>query len=121
MFFIGSSVAFIMIVTPEQFRQHEKYWTKYFKQKHLQFMLEKEKELNRVKKARGKGGTAFTRRYMRAKEIYDSFKPLKDRQVIDVYDKLYGGTAVIVEGAEIGTYWLAEEYIDTGIKKVEAC
>lgn len=46
--------------------------------------------------------------------VTDAKTKLRDREVLEVYDKLLGGnesgTAVIIRGAENGRYWFRKEY-----------
>lgn len=44
------------------------------------------------------------------KKHSDTFIPFSDREIKDEYQRIDGGTALIVDGYEAGNYWLPEEY-----------
>lgn len=51
------------------------------------------------------------------KRYLSEFIPFADRFVLDVYERSLDGYAVIVEGDEVGDYWLFEEFIKYFPKK----
>lgn len=63
-----------------------------------------------VKKAYDDKISWFKQNKREIKKYLSEFVPFSDRKIIDAYERSLDGYALIVEGEEVGEYWLPEEF-----------
>lgn len=134
---IGSKVSFIMVVAPEEYKEHSTIWEKKYRDEFharamQQFvtatvdykvfpMFEDENiaqfyafkgDLEARKKAKEKAKKTF----VNALDKLAGFQPFGLREVTEVYDRITGGKVVEITGDEEAPFWDRQEY-ERGIEK----
>ena len=133
-FFIGASSGWIFIgnrnayerrieaLSGAIYEEHRKRYTSYLNR--LQMALKEPKKTYAIRMGNHtyyRSYKSYVKSLSRMLKLYESvylqYVPLRERLVLDVYNKYVDrGIAIIIEGQERGPYWLESEY-----KKNEQC
>ena len=103
LYHIGCHVAYICVVTREEFEEHIKHWS-LKERKRIMTELGKQLDLS----ARG-FPHEYTIKTLAAQLA--AFIPYEDRQVEKIYKRVQGGITIIVSGDETGKAWDRSDYI----------
>ena len=104
LYHIGCHVAYICVVTREEFERHIKYWSTK-EQKRIMDGLQREMDLS----SRGFIHDSTIRALA---EQLSTYRPYEDREVEKIYRRHLGGITLIISGGETGRVWDRREYID---------
>lgn len=127
-FFIGASSGWILIgdrntyerrieaLSGAIYEEHGKRYTSYLNR--LQMALKEPKKTYAIRMGNHtyyRSYKSYVKSLSRMLKLYESvylqYVPLRERLVLDVYNKYVDkGTAIIIEGQERGAYWLESEY-----------
>lgn len=129
--FIGSATSWFFIGTVEEYRRYEKaidrklmdYWKDKIKieKDNIQKLcksyydsVEKELETRGNPETDGFNLTAWYRTYFKNIRFRNTFIPTADREVIDTYQRIEEGTAIVLEGSEVGEHYDWQEWVEFG-------
>lgn len=131
---IGSKAGFLMITTRSEYGRDILYWEEEYYRK-VKTNIIKDLAAIRDPALQQPSTSVSEEKAMKArrKELFDRIRnrlealehwmPIPKRKVLETYNRLTGGKAVIIEGEEVGDFWFREEYerwmIENGATEVE--
>ena len=135
--FIGAKTAWFFVGTVEEYRHYEKavdrklkdYWKEKIRLKKISFKrlllsyldnIEREIQTHKDTETDGFNLTTWYRTYFKDIGYRNNFKPTYEREVLDTYPHKEEGTAIVLEGEEVGEYYDSEEWeLFNGEKKLK--
>lgn len=81
-----------------------------------------EKRLQKAKKEKGyklNSKKISDEEIEKIQEYLKNYKQILEREVLEVYDRYYGPSAVVIEGDENGRYWTEEEFENDRLLELE--
>ena len=125
--FVGAATSWFFIGTVEEYRHYEKavdrklkdYWKEKIRLEKNSFKLllfsyldniDREIQTHKDPETDGCNLTTWYRTYFKNIGYRNNFKPTSEREVLDTYPRMEEGTAIILEGSEVGEYYDSEEW-----------
>lgn len=115
-FYLGSSSGYLCIGTAREIdkeidaisaKWEEKYSADYFRIINVFLPSEEDhqQDIEKIKEIKTK-----TKVFMRIINLYEEFRPMRDRPITQCYELRDHGIALIIPGSEKGLYWTREEW-----------
>lgn len=112
LYYIGTATGFVCIVTGREYPKHIRAWSEIFKKRIKRLCEEQKKRLDLAYDSKdSKHIQTCAEELAKRIKYLEEWTDFSERPVLENYQRISGGTALILPGDEVGVFWEHDEYV----------